>query len=71
MDKAIIFLGSQIFGFLLWRILVIVPLWRICRRAGFHPTLSLAAIIPWLGFLIVSVVLDLAVWPNLKSHADK
>ena len=49
-------------------ILVIVPLWRICGRAGFSPALSLLAIIPWLGFLIVAAVLGFAEWPSLKSR---
>jgi len=33
-------------------ILVVVPLWRICGRAGFSPALSLLALIPILGLVI-------------------
>lgn len=49
-------------------VLVIVPLWRICGRAGFSPALSLLAVIPVLGFLIVAAVLGFAEWPSEKSR---
>jgi hypothetical protein len=52
----------------LFAVLVVVPLWRICGRAGFSPALSLLAIIPWLGFLIIAAVLGFAEWPNLKNR---
>lgn len=45
-------------------VLVIVPLWRICARAGFNGALSLLALIPWLGVLIVGTVLSFAKWPS-------
>lgn len=44
-------------------VLVIVPLWRICARAGFNGALSLLALIPWLGVLIVGAVLSFVKWP--------
>lgn len=43
--------------------LIVVPLWRICARAGFNPAVSLLAIIPVLGFLIVAGILAFAEWP--------
>ena len=49
-------------------VLVIVPLWRICRRAGFNPALSLLAIIPVFGFLALAAVLGFAEWPSLKNR---
>jgi hypothetical protein len=49
-------------------VLVVVPLWRVCRRAGFHPALSLVAIIPLVGLLIVAAVLALAEWPTARSQ---
>ena len=51
-------------------ILTIVPLWRICGRAGFHPAFSLLAVIPVLGFLIVAAILGLAEWPAAKRSAN-
>jgi hypothetical protein len=50
--------------------LVIVPLWRICERAGFSPALSLLVVIPWLGFLIIAAVLGFAEWPSLKNRSS-
>ena len=55
-------------GNLIVTILIVVPFWRICRRAGFHPALSLIAIIPLLGFIIVAGVLGFATWPTLKNR---
>lgn len=46
--------------------LLIIPLWKICARAGFNPALSLIAIIPFLGFLIVVGILAFAQWPSQK-----
>ena len=34
-------------------LLFVIPLWKICRRAGFHPAFSLFALVP-LGFFIVA-----------------
>lgn len=52
-------------------ILVIVPLWRIFKRAGFNPFLSLLVIIPILGPIIVSCVLSFAEWPASKKVEGK
>jgi len=49
-------------------VLVIVPLWRICGRAGFSPALSLLAVIPLLGFFVVAAVLGFAEWPSPKNR---
>jgi hypothetical protein len=43
-------------------ILVIIPLWRICSRAGFHGALSLLVIIPLLGPFIVGAILSFGTW---------
>ena len=50
-------------GALIGIVLVVVPLWRICDRAGFSGALSLLALIPWLGIVIVGAVLSFANWP--------
>jgi hypothetical protein len=41
--------------------IVIIPLWQICKKAGFSPWLSLLAIIP-LGVLILLYILAFAEW---------
>ena len=48
-------------------VLVVVPLWRICARAGFNGALSLLALIPWLGIVIVGAVLSFASWPAKRQ----
>jgi len=55
---------------LLPTVLFVLPLWKICRRAGFHPALSLIAIVPLLGILIVGAILAFAEWPaSRRRHA--
>jgi hypothetical protein len=51
-----------IFQIVLYAILI-VPVWKICGRAGFHPALSLVAIIPVLGLLLVAAILAFSEWP--------
>ena len=50
-------------------ILIGIPLWRICSRAGFSPAWSLFTVIPYFGVLIVAARLGLSEWPRLK-HAQ-
>ncbi|MES2899624.1 MAG: hypothetical protein V4723_07840 [Pseudomonadota bacterium] len=45
-------------------LLLILPLWRICQRAGFHPAVALLAAIPIIGLLAVLALLAFAPWPN-------
>ena len=43
-------------------LLLIIPFWRICQRAGFHPALSLLVAIPYVGILLLMALLALAHW---------
>lgn len=54
-------------GWIIGSLLVVVPMWRICGRAGFNPALGLLSLIPWLGFVIVSGILAFSQWPASKS----
>ncbi len=54
-------------GALLAVVLIVVPLWKICARAGFNPLLSLLAIIPVLGLLAVAAILAFTKWPASKG----
>lgn len=56
-------LGAAVFAALL----LIVPVWRIFRRAGLHPALSLLLFIPGLGLFIVALVLAFSRWPAIES----
>lgn len=53
-------------------ILAIIPTWRILRKAGFIPALSLLLIVPLFGGLCVIMILAFTQWPALKrrTHAD-
>jgi len=53
-------------------ILVIIPAWRILRKAGFFPALSLLLIVPLLGGFCVMILLAFVPWPALKrmTHAQ-
>lgn len=44
-------------------LLLIVPVWRIFRRAGFHPALSLVMFIPGVGIVIAALLLAFRRWP--------
>lgn len=48
-------------------VIFIVPLWRVCSRAGFNGAMSLLALIPFIGILIVGGVLSFAAWPDRKE----
>ncbi|MEC5160591.1 hypothetical protein ACFDR9_001002 [Janthinobacterium sp. CG_23.3] len=50
-------------GALLALALLVLPLWKICGRAGFPPALALVAIVPVLGLLVVAGILAFAEWP--------
>jgi hypothetical protein len=44
-------------------LLLIVPVWRIFRRAGFHPALSLLMFLPVIGIPLVALLLAFLRWP--------
>ena len=58
-------------GSILLLALFVVPLWRICVRAGFRPELSLVALVPGIGVAIVGAVLSFQEWKQLPSTQDE
>lgn len=48
-------------------VVFIVPVWVIFRKAGFRPALSLLLFVPFIGFLVVSLVLSFAKWPAARG----
>ena len=48
---------------LLVALVLIVPTWRICTRAGFSGALSLFHLVPLIGSFIVMAVLAFSDWP--------
>ncbi|MBM3642839.1 MAG: hypothetical protein FJX02_00645 [Alphaproteobacteria bacterium] len=53
---------------LLLALLLIVPTWRICRRAGFSGAVSLFHLVPGIGLFIVLAVLAFSQWPAGESR---
>jgi uncharacterized membrane protein YhaH (DUF805 family) len=47
---------------LIGMIIIIVPTWFICKKAGFSPWLSLLCLVPSLGLLVLLYVLAFAEW---------
>ena len=44
----------------------VIPLWFVCRKAGFSGAWSLFSIVPILGLPLVLIVLASAEWPSLR-----
>jgi hypothetical protein len=57
----------ELIFYLIFAALFIVPLWKVCTRAGFNGALSLLALIPWLGLVIVGGVLSFSAWQQKKQ----
>ncbi len=49
-------------------LLVVLPFWFICRKAGFHGALSLLMLVP-IANIILPFVLAFAEWPALRGKA--
>jgi hypothetical protein len=61
---------AMIVAFLVTVFLVILPLWRICKKAGFHGALSLLMLVP-LGNICLLFFLAFAEWPALKNEKQR
>ena len=48
---------------LLVALVLIIPTWRICARAGFSGALSLFLLVPLIGGFIVMAILAFSDWP--------
>jgi hypothetical protein len=53
---------------LLMALVLIIPTWRICTRAGFSGALSLFHLVPLIGPFIVMAVLAFSDWPNGEAQ---
>ena len=51
-------------------LLLIVPVWRIVRRTGRHPALSLLLFFPVLGVVVLSLLLAFGRWPALHRSGN-
>ena len=62
---------SYIYQVLALGVLLFYPLWRIFKRAGLSPALSLTIFIPYVGVLISGLVLALSSWKLNQNIAEK
>ena len=58
------FLMALLVVHVLVSLLLIVPSWRICERAGFSGLIALFHLVPVIGPFIVMAVLAFGDWPN-------
>ncbi len=61
-------------GFLGWMVVVgilfVLPLWRICDRAGLSPTISLYALIPFAGLPLALGFIAFRTWPAGEGRVN-
>ncbi len=60
-----------LFIHLLFALLLIIPTWRICVRAGYSGALSLFHLVPLIGSFIVMAVLAFGTWPAGEAPAGR
>lgn len=60
-----------IVSYLIGALLLVVPVWRIHGKAGLNPALSLFLFVPYIGFLIVTLVLAFARWPATERTVER
>ena len=56
---------------LLVALVLIIPTWRICTRAGFSGAVSLFHLVPVIGSFIVMGVLAFSTWPAGEAGARR
>lgn len=52
-------------------LLLIIPTWRICSRAGFSGALSLLHLVPVIGSFIVMAILAFSTWPAGEAAQER
>lgn len=62
---------AEYIPFVVGMILTLIPAWRIVKRTGFNPILSLLIVVPLVGPLIVLIVLAFGDWPVQKITTER
>jgi hypothetical protein len=57
-------------GVALGGLLVVLPFWMICKKAGFAPALALLMLVP-VANIILPFYLAFASWPALQQHNSR
>ncbi len=60
-----------VIGHVLVALVLIIPTWRICTRAGFSGALSLLHLVPVVGTLVVMAILAFSDWPVGEAPPQK
>lgn len=55
----------------LFALILIIPTWRICSRAGFSGALSLLHLVPLIGSFIVMAILAFGTWPAGEAIRER
>ncbi len=58
--------GFELLWMLLFSVIVVVPFWRICTKAGYSGWLSFLAVIPVANVFLV-FFLGFSDWPSLRG----
>lgn len=61
-------LMANVMGQIVFGVLMIIPIWKIYSRVGKQPLLSLLVFIPYIGFLIVGLILAFSYWPKIDGN---
>ncbi len=64
-------IGAILIAHLLFALLLIVPTWRICTRAGFSGAISLFHLVPMIGSFIVMAILAFSTWPAGEASPER
>ena len=54
--------------YLLYVALILIPAWRILKRAGLNPTWAYLVFLPGLGPLAVIIILVYSDWPSYRKE---
>jgi energy-converting hydrogenase Eha subunit B len=60
--------GGGYLMMLVWAVIVVVPFWRICQKAGYPGALGLLIVVPLVN-LVFLYYLAFATWPAHKAAA--
>jgi hypothetical protein len=49
--------------YIIWSVLLLIPAWKVCQKAGFTPWWSLLVFVPLLGYPALCALLGWGQWP--------
>ena len=56
--------------YLIFAALILIPLWKIFDKAGLSPGFALLMLIPYVGQVIVLLILAFDNWPNVGTDGS-